>query len=68
MSGMIHTCAPSHQETFDDFVKKQYQITLDFMRHNDLSTVEFRYCKDQLQFFYEYGKHREDDRNDDFDE
>ena len=59
MSGMIHTCAPSHQETFDDFVKKQYQITLDFMRHNHLSYNEFKYCKDQIELFSDYTTHRD---------
>lgn len=47
-------CSPSYEETFEDFIRKQYEMTLEKMKTLKRETPEMIYCRDMLDLYDKY--------------
>ena len=56
-------CSPSHRESFNEVINKQFKITLDLMKKVEPNTDQFKYCTEMIGLYENYY---EDDQRENF--
>ena len=62
----VGCCSPSHEETLNDLIEKQFQMTLSFMRMRKIDGVSIDYLTDMLEVFSKYYDFDDEDLDDEW--
>ena len=52
----IGCCSPSHEETLNDLMEKEFRMILDFMKSTKMDSVNLEFLSDTVELFLKYVK------------
>ena len=50
----IGCCSPSHEETLNDLMEKEFRMILDFMKSTKMDSVNLEFLSDTVELFLKY--------------
>lgn len=60
----IGCCSPSHEETLNDLMEKEFRMILDFMKSKKMDSINLEFLSDTVELFLKYYDFDGDDLDD----
>lgn len=60
----VGCCSPSHEETLNDLIEKEFRMILDFMKSTKMDSVNLEFLSDTVELFLKYYDFDDEDLDD----